>query len=94
MSFTDGKPRIATEAETKLHWCSHGPGEFFRCGFCGHKFKVGDQWRFCYTNDIPGSGGNPLVCAKCDGPDEEVRARWKAKCEEWLSAKWWWFRRR
>lgn len=69
---------------------------------CGHRFSVGDVWRFVYTNGLPDTfeldgvnyskyGGNPLVCAACDGPD--VIDRWKAKCDDMYSDKNWWFAR-
>lgn len=93
MSFTDGKPRIVTETECNARWSFGKPGEFFRCAFCGHKFIVGDSWRFLYTNDIPEAGGNPLVCKDCDAPDKELRERWKAMCEE-FKTRFWWFARR
>lgn len=77
MSFTDGKPRIATEADVKARWCCGKPGEYFRCGFCWYTFQVGDYWRFFYTNDTPGYGGNPLVCKNCDRPRDELLQIWK-----------------
>lgn len=90
MSFADGKPRIATEAECKFRWGGDAPGRRFRCGLCGHKFKPGDQWRFVFTNDKAGPyNGNPLVCATCDGPD--VIDRWQALCDEARSPKFWRF---
>jgi hypothetical protein len=86
MSFTDGKPRIATEQDCKARWSCGKPGERFRCCLCGHKFVVGDVWRFQFTNNIPNAGGNPLVCEKCDGPD--VVERWKKMCEEYKTKFW------
>lgn len=77
MSFTDGKPFIATEKDTKLRWSGGKPGEFFRCGFCGVKFQAGDTVRWVFTNDTPGAGGNPFVCEKCDAPRDELLARRK-----------------
>jgi len=52
----------------------------FKCGICGRRLKVGDTARWLFTNGMPepGCGGNPFICAKCDGPD--VKARWAAKC--------------
>lgn len=95
MSFTDGKPWIATTKDTQTRWSSGKPGEHFRCGMCGHNFVVGDQVRWQYTNDIPNAGGNPLVCAACDGPD--FVERWVAKFAEWdviaTDPKWWRFRK-
>lgn len=92
MSFTDGKPWVATAEDCARDWNCGKNGKHFRCGLCGHRFVVGDRVRWQYTNDIPGAGGNPFVCQSCDGPD--MIERWKAKCAEWASDAWWWFRRR
>lgn len=91
MSFTDGKPWIATAEDCKRRWSCGAPGERFRCYLCGHQFVPGDRVRWQYTNNVSGAGGNPLACERCDGPD--VVERWKAKCAEWNSNAWWWFRR-
>lgn len=88
MSFTDGKPLLATEEHLKAPWSGKRDGSMFRCRMCGYKFQLGDYWRFVYTNDIPGAGGNPLVCERCDGGD--VCARWVQMCEE-ARTKFWWF---
>ena len=72
MSFTDGKPFTATEAQCKGPWLGRPNGELFRCFLCGHKFEPGDVVRWQYTNDVSGAGGNPLVCEKCDGPKEVI----------------------
>ena len=92
MSFTDGKPFIATEANCKASWGGGKNGSYFRCYFCGHKFKPGDTVRWQYTNDISGAGGNPMVCERCDGPPADVRAAWAEKCEE-ARTRFWWFTR-
>lgn len=92
-SFTNGKPRIATKEECNAIWGGGKPGEYFRCGFCGYKFKQGDYYRWQFTNDIPGAPGNPLVCKNCDDVPEKVRERWKEKWDEWQSDRWWWFRK-
>ena len=34
-------------------------------------------------SNMPGCGGNPLVCGECDGTTEEVRAKWQAMRDEW-----------
>lgn len=91
--FTNGKPRIATKEDCKAPWGGGENGKYFRCFFCGYKFKPGDYWRWQYTNDIKGAGGNPIVCEKCDDGPELTRKKWKKKCEEFYSDKWWWFRR-
>lgn len=65
MSFTDQKPRIATEDECKANWGGVKNGKKFRCYLCAHKFVVGDVWRWVYGDSV----GNFMVCEKCDGPD-------------------------
>lgn len=94
MSFTDGKPRVATEEDVHANWSGGKDGKYFRCGLCGHKFVVGDYWRFVFTNNIPGAAGNPLVCKDCDGYHEGVHVieRWKKMCED-SRTKYWWFNR-
>lgn len=87
MSFTNSYMTqeliVATDEHSGARWSGGKPGEFFRCGFCGHKFKDGDKFRWCYTNDIKGAGGNPLVCEACNDSNEELRARWAKKCHDW-----------
>lgn len=90
-AFTDQKQRIATQKDCDASWSGVKGGQRFRCALCGHRFKVGDKWRFVYTNDMPGAGGNPLVCEKCDGTTEEVRQKWQLMCEEYKQ-KFWRFR--
>jgi hypothetical protein len=92
MSFTDGKPWLATAEDCAKDWCCAPNGKDFRCGLCGYKFMVGDTVRWMFTNNIPGAGGNPFVCLTCDGP--LVIEVWKAKCASWKSDEWWWFRKR
>lgn len=91
MSFTDGKPFVATAEECKYSWSCGPRGLYFRCYLCGYRFKVGDVVRWQFTNNIPKAGGNPLVCANCDGPD--VIEKWVALCAEAKSDKFWWFRK-
>ena len=96
MSFTDGKPFVVTEESRRAPWSGGKNGECFRCYLCGYKFKLGDTARWQFTNNIPGAGGNPLVCTDCDGPD--VIERWIAMHREWENytrkQPFWWFRRR
>ena len=92
-SFTDQKPRIATREDVHARWSGGATGKYFRCALCGHKFKVGDTWRFVYTNDTPGAGGNPLVCETCDGTREKVIEKWKALKIEFDNPKFWRFKR-
>jgi hypothetical protein len=64
--FTSQEPQIATEHDLIANWGGVGPGVKFRCGLCNYKFQLGDYWRWVYTNDIPGAGGNPFICENCD----------------------------
>jgi hypothetical protein len=87
MSFTDQKPRIATEADVKSPWSGGREGKYFRCKICGHKFVVGDYYRFVFHNY-----GNIIVCQDCDKGDPV--AKWTQIHEEWSrlkEGKFWWF---
>lgn len=91
--FTDYL-KIATEKDTKLAWSGKPNGEWFRCGFCGYKIKAGDKYRIIYTNDIPGAGGNPIICENCDVPNDLARKLWKEKhqtIKELKKGAFWWF---
>lgn len=90
MSFTDQKPRYATEDDLNGNWGGGPPGKYFRCYLCGHKFKLGDYWRWIYCNDKSPSWGNFVVCEKCDGPD--VKERRKEQIKE-AEQRFWWLRR-
>ena len=72
-----GEPQVATAEDCKLSWRGKRDGKGFACTLCGHRFVAGDYWRFQYTNDIPGAGGNPMVCGRCDGTKEQIVARMK-----------------
>lgn len=92
MSFIDGKPRTATAEDLKSPWS--GDPKNFRCYLCGHRFEVGDVWRWvygdCRTVEIDGKLYgvlNFLVCAQCDGPD--VLDRWIQHIREAWSRFWW-----
>ena len=89
MSFTDGKPRVATAEEVALKWS--GRVGNFRCRLCGHRFAVGDTWRFVFANfaDSPSRHGNFMVCASCDGVDVLERA---ALQEREAKQRFWWLR--
>lgn len=91
MSLLDGKPHIATKEHTQLPW--NGDKRNFRCGFCGHRFKAGDTFRFLFTNDMSTAPGNPLVCSECNAEDANLREKWRSMHSEFKSDKWWWFRR-
>lgn len=86
MSFTDQKPRIATEDDcTRVPWSGGKKAAYFRCYMCGHAFIPGDQWRWVYAG---GRGViNVTVCEKCDGPD--VLDRWVAQNYEAYTRFWW-----
>lgn len=86
-AFTDQKPRIATEQDLKARWSCRKPGEGFRCYLCGHRFQVGETWRFVFANSTKGAFHNFLVCPSCDGPD--VLERWVKHCQE-AKEKYWW----
>ncbi len=82
-SFTDQKPRAATESDLRLPWS--GAPRNFRCYLCGHHFEVGDVWRWVFSN---GRGViNFLTCAKCDGDD--VLDRFVAVAKEARERFWW-----
>ncbi len=85
MSFTDQKSRIATEEDCNGKWSGKKPGEGFRCYLCGHKFIVGDVWRWVYS--IGKGYINFLTCEKCDGSD--VLDRWVKHVKEGEQKYWW-----
>lgn len=89
MSFTDQKPRIAAEEDTKAQWSGGKQGEYFRCKLCGHRFQVGDYWRWVFVKGYV----NLIVCQKCDTPD--ATEHWIQACRDWKLMKehspFWWF---
>lgn len=89
--FTDGKPWQASAKDCAARWSCGKPGEFFRCALCGHKFVEGDTVRWQYTNDTPGAGGNPLVCAKCDVGRDGIIAEILRRRSELEKGEWAWF---
>jgi hypothetical protein len=89
MSFTDGERRIADEKTVNAPWS--GNKKNFRCGLCGHKFVIGDGWRFLFTNDMPKAPGNPLICDSCFIDKDDARAKWQKKHEEINNGAYWWF---
>lgn len=66
-SFTDQKPRVFTEEDSKAKWGSNG-GKLF-CTLCNQDFHVGDIWRWV------ASSPNFQVCVSCDGSDVIDRHR-------------------
>jgi hypothetical protein len=88
--------QIATEHNCNAKWGGAPPGERFRCGLCGHKFVVGEGWRFVFatgklgiiTRDGEKFGlPNLLVCDTCDGLD--VLDKWHALHIEFYGPKFW-----
>jgi hypothetical protein len=92
VSFTDGKPWTVTEEDLKAPWSGGKSGKYFRCYLCGHRFKLGDIARWQYTNDVPGAGGNPLVCRRCDGTKAEIALKWISMKKE-AEGRMWYFTR-
>ena len=84
--WTSQEPQVANEHHLSLRWGGFGPGERFRCYLCGHRFMLGDYWRFVFGID----SRNFMTCRECDGPD--VHQRFKALNEE-LRMRFWWSRR-
>ncbi len=84
-NFTNQQRRIATEADCKARWGAGAPGAHFRCYLCGHKFKVGDGWRWVYATNR--GYINFLTCDDCDG--EDVLERWIQLNLEFRSDKFW-----
>ncbi len=78
MKITDQKPRVVSLGGIN--------GKYFRCGMCGHRFMVGDYFRFV----MPGSSGVPMTnfftCVKCDG--EDILERWISKYERFKEEFW------
>ena len=89
MSFTDQKQRIATKQDVNAHWSGGCNGKNFRCYLCGHKFIIGDKWRWVYA----GNAGlmNFMTCAECDS--EDVMDKW-IEANKIVAMKYWWFRSR
>jgi len=87
MGLTDQKPRIATEGDVKAPWSGGKNGKYFRCKLCGHKFEVGDYYRFIFHNY-----GNIMVCQSCD--KDNPAEKWTQLHDEWdklRAGKFWWF---
>lgn len=80
---------LITEKEFNAPWLGN-PRKYFRCGFCGHYFQIGETYRWQYTNSMePKYCGNPLVCSKCDQGDEKNKEIWKEKCDLFYSDTFW-----
>lgn len=91
MSFTDQKPRTATEEDLKAPWSGGTQGRYFRCKLCGHHFQLGDYWRWISMSKVHCI--NIIVCKACDTPD--VKEKWLKAHEEWNKMReegpFWWF---
>jgi len=85
MSFTDSKFRIATEEQVNAELGGFVRGARFRCYLCGHKFVVGDYWRWVHATHKGLT--NFLVCQSCDCDD--VLEKW-IKANEELEKRFWW----
>jgi hypothetical protein len=77
--FTSGERMVATEHDCKLaEWSGKTAGNFW-CQTCGHKFVVGDGYRWIYANGHSPSAGNFMVCDNCDiGNEELIKLRQEA----------------
>jgi len=84
VKFTDQKPHKATEEDIKLPWGGARNGERFRCYLCGHKFEVGDTYRWVYCDE---KWPNFFTCNNCDGDD--VLERFKKHAEDGIKKYWW-----
>ena len=84
----------ATKEDCSAPWNGGKGGIYFRCGFCGHKFVVGESVKWLYTNDIVGAGGNPFVCNQCGGnvTTENLRKDWLEHCNR-AKTEYWFFTR-
>ena len=96
MSFTDQKPHTVTKKDLKLKWNGGKNGKYFRCYLCGHKFRIGDYYRWVYAGDLKNDKGlnaymNFLVCENCDGDD--IKERWKNHVDRG-DIEYWWLKRR
>lgn len=85
MSFIDQKPRVVTEKEYPGHWSGYKDGRRFRCYMCGHRFKIGDTFR--WVMGTKRGVVNLIVCDKCDSPD--ILDRWIERLKE-AEEKFWW----
>lgn len=80
-----GQPQIADAEDLAAEWGFKKNN--FKCKMCGHKFKIGEYWRFVFANSTPNQRtGNFLVCKSCDGDDVLKRAgeQYKIACR-WFS---------
>lgn len=88
MSFTDGKPWIATAMDVRANWSGLSNGDGFRCNLCGHRFQPGDRVRWQYSNIHI----NLLVCEECDDTPERLSEKFLDLLAEYNADRFWWFR--
>ncbi len=84
-NFTDQKQRVATSKDVQLPWGGAPNGKRFRCYLCGHRFSVGEKWRWVFG--APVKTVNFFVCDSCDGDD--VLDRWRKIYDEAYKVYWW-----
>lgn len=79
------------EKTVARNWSGSPNGLRFRCKVCGHRFKVGDRYRFVYANGVgsPTKTGNFAVCEACNDTDEVLLDR-MAEIEEEGYRRFWW----
>jgi hypothetical protein len=79
-----------TLATHDLRWrkpeCPESRGVEFRCKLCGHKFALGDEWRFVF-------GPNIIICRACAGTTEDITRRWAELMDEGYRRFWFLFDR-
>lgn len=84
--FMDGLPRFVDEATMQMRWGGSNPGARFRCYLCGHRFVVGEIFRWQY---VEGAYSNFFVCRGCDSP--KVVQKWKNHVDRLREVAWWLF---
>lgn len=90
VSWHNRQPFTVTAEMIGRPWCGYRDGRAFRCALCGRRFVAGDAARWIFTNDGKGQSGNPFVCSKCDGTDEDVRARLQQLIDDANADRMWW----
>ena len=85
MSFTDEKPRIATNELINKYGGQSEKGKYFRCHLCGHKFIDGDYFRWVRV------GNRFIVTCKLDDVST-IEGAWKQRLSqlEEIKQQFWW----
>jgi hypothetical protein len=87
MSFVDQKQHTATDTDVHGNWVGGIDGKYFRCYLCGHKFKVGDKYRWIMSNRQ--GMGNILVCDSCDtGWNTGIIDKWEQMHKDMVNKYW------